>query len=360
MLCAAGLVALIGIGTVERSTAIEAHLKRDITESVLVDMPDVEVSVDGRDVTLTGSVDSSQERTVLATLVHQRWGVRTVNVQRLRASEVAPKTADAGTPVGAAGNASGVAPTPSGQNPSGAAVQTTTTVAVLFSTTSVDPNTGQLSGPSAITSLASASPTTLPTTSAPTTTTAPTTTPPTTTSPTTTTPPTTTTATTTTTVARTTIPPTTVAPTTAAPTIPPTLIPPTTVPVTVAPSPAQKQLVESAMSEILGPNPIIFDRNVATVSTGSRLTIDLVADLLKANPNVAVRIESYTDNRGTPGGNQKLSERRANSVRAELMSRGVAPTQMTAVGLGEKNPIATNATEEGRIQNRRIEIVVVR
>ncbi len=316
LLCGVALVALIGVGTVERSPAVENHLKADITESVLVDLPTVQVSVSGRDVKLTGVIDTPQERTVLAGLVRRRWGVRTVDVSGLRATGNDPSgpSVPGGATVPVPSVSAGVTSTPTALTTTTAVLATTTLPATTLGTTTAAPST-----------------TLAPTTVAPTTT-APTTIPP------------------------TTIPPTTVPPST----IPATLIPPTTVPVTVKPSADQQALVASSLADILAQTPIVFARSVPTLGPESRLTMDLVADVLKANPNVAVQIGCYTDNRGNPVSNQKLSERRANTVRAELMSRGVAPTQMTAVGFGEQRPIASNATEAGRLQNRRVEIVPIR
>ena len=131
-------------------------------------------------------------------------------------------------------------------------------------------------------------------------------------------------------------------------------------PVTVAPSAAQKASVESAISEILRTNPIVFARNVPTLGPESRVTTDLLATLLKANPNVGIEIQCYTDNRGNPVSNRKLSERRANAIRVELTTRSVDPRQIQAVGFGDAKPIATNATDAGRQKNRRVEIVVLR
>jgi outer membrane protein OmpA-like peptidoglycan-associated protein len=69
-----------------------------------------------------------------------------------------------------------------------------------------------------------------------------------------------------------------------------------------------------------------------------------------------VEIRGYTDSTGTREYNQKLSERRANAVKDYLESHGVAPGILTAQGFGEDNPIASNATKEGRAANRRVTV----
>jgi len=73
---------------------------------------------------------------------------------------------------------------------------------------------------------------------------------------------------------------------------------------------------------------------------------------------VAVRITGHTDDIGSERDNQILSEGRANAVRDALISRGIAATRIEAVGKGENEPIADNATEEGRAKNRRVEFMI--
>jgi len=72
--------------------------------------------------------------------------------------------------------------------------------------------------------------------------------------------------------------------------------------------------------------------------------------------NRPIVIEGHTDSRGTDAYNQKLSEQRAQSVKSFFVERGIDSSRITAVGMGEGNPIATNNTDYGRAQNRRIEI----
>ena len=67
----------------------------------------------------------------------------------------------------------------------------------------------------------------------------------------------------------------------------------------------------------------------------------------------------HTDSIGTDAYNQKLSERRAASVKAYLVSKGIDPNRIYTEGKGKKNPIASNKTKEGRAQNRRVEIEIV-
>jgi OmpA-OmpF porin, OOP family len=84
-----------------------------------------------------------------------------------------------------------------------------------------------------------------------------------------------------------------------------------------------------------------------------------VATTLQAYPNVDVELEGHTDSIGSDAYNQGLSERRANSVKTYLVGRGVDARRMTPVGYGEAMPIADNNTEEGRDENRRVELKVI-
>jgi outer membrane protein OmpA-like peptidoglycan-associated protein len=69
-----------------------------------------------------------------------------------------------------------------------------------------------------------------------------------------------------------------------------------------------------------------------------------------------VDVRGYTDSTGTREYNQKLSERRANAVKDYLEAHGVAPGILSAQGFGEENPLASNATKEGRAENRRVTV----
>jgi outer membrane protein OmpA-like peptidoglycan-associated protein len=83
-----------------------------------------------------------------------------------------------------------------------------------------------------------------------------------------------------------------------------------------------------------------------------------VAKALKETPRGAVTVEGHTDSVGSPAANEELSRRRAESVRAFLLTEGVDADRVRAVGLGQSRPIADNKSPEGRANNRRVEIVV--
>jgi len=100
-----------------------------------------------------------------------------------------------------------------------------------------------------------------------------------------------------------------------------------------------------------------FDFNSSDIRPSSRPVLDEAADILKANPGVDVRVEGHTDSIGSQAYNQALSVRRAESVFRYLVNRGVDPERFTVEGFGKSRPIASNATEAGRAQNRRVELI---
>lgn len=102
---------------------------------------------------------------------------------------------------------------------------------------------------------------------------------------------------------------------------------------------------------------VYFDTDSAVVKPESYADLDRAVELVKRDPAVRGRIEGHTDSVGSDVYNQRLSERRANSVRQYLVSRGVPPETVTAVGVGEAQPEADNSTAEGRALNRRVLLV---
>ena len=97
-----------------------------------------------------------------------------------------------------------------------------------------------------------------------------------------------------------------------------------------------------------------FEFNSATLKPESRPVLDEVAIDLKKHPLLRVELQGHTDSKGADAYNLDLSQRRANSVRDYLISQGVNPGQLMAKGYGETQPIADNATESGRAENRRV------
>jgi OmpA-OmpF porin, OOP family len=102
---------------------------------------------------------------------------------------------------------------------------------------------------------------------------------------------------------------------------------------------------------------VLFDTGQATLKTGAYGTLDRLAMALRENSARKVLIEGHTDNVGSDESNQGLSERRAQSVQMGLIQRGVASSQITAVGKGENFPVASNDSGDGRQSNRRVELI---
>jgi outer membrane protein OmpA-like peptidoglycan-associated protein len=103
---------------------------------------------------------------------------------------------------------------------------------------------------------------------------------------------------------------------------------------------------------------LLFDTGKATLQPASQEQLTNIGAILKAYPQVKIRIGGYTDNTGDPAANLRLSEERANNVMAELVKQGIDPSRLSAKGYGEENPVADNSTEEGRQKNRRISLRV--
>jgi len=104
---------------------------------------------------------------------------------------------------------------------------------------------------------------------------------------------------------------------------------------------------------------LTFQTGSANVDMGkSKEQIDNIVNIMKAYPNVNVKIGGYTDNTGNEASNLRLSQARADNVKAAIVAAGVASARIETEGYGIAHPVATNDTEEGRAQNRRIALSV--
>jgi len=102
---------------------------------------------------------------------------------------------------------------------------------------------------------------------------------------------------------------------------------------------------------------IHFATGKADILPESRPMIDEVVSMLKKRPSLRVGVEGHTDNTGTPAGNKSLSEARAKSVASAIVGAGITADRLQPAGFGQERPIADNRKEEGRAQNRRVEVV---
>ncbi len=106
------------------------------------------------------------------------------------------------------------------------------------------------------------------------------------------------------------------------------------------------------------PSGITFTTDSAAVQPQFRPTLDEVSSVLAQYPKTYIDVYGHTDSDGSDAYNQTLSERRAQSVADYLTSRGVQSARIATRGFGETQPIASNATAEGKASNRRVEIKV--
>jgi outer membrane protein OmpA-like peptidoglycan-associated protein len=134
------------------------------------------------------------------------------------------------------------------------------------------------------------------------------------------------------------------------PPAPPPPVAPVAAPPPPPPPPAKKKIV------LRGVN---FDFDKSNIRPDAVPILEQACSILKQESTINVSCNGYTDSIGTDAYNQKLSERRARAVRDWLVKCGISSSRLSAKGFGETNPVASNATPEGRAQNRRTELVVV-
>ena len=115
---------------------------------------------------------------------------------------------------------------------------------------------------------------------------------------------------------------------------------------------------QTEFNALLKQQKIVFESgssNLQSVSTG---LLDKISEVSARCPTQGIQVHGYTDSRGAASANKKLSKARAESVVAYLAQKGIDAERLMAIGHGEKNPVATNKTEAGRAQNRRIKLIV--
>ena len=118
------------------------------------------------------------------------------------------------------------------------------------------------------------------------------------------------------------------------------------------------QTRDTARGLVVNMSDVLFDTAKHTLRPLAREKLAKISGIVLAYPTLTLGIEGNTDSVGSDAYNQGLSERRAEAVRSYLAQQGVPESSMTAKGLGEAQPIASNRTAEGRQQNRRVELIV--
>jgi OOP family OmpA-OmpF porin len=129
----------------------------------------------------------------------------------------------------------------------------------------------------------------------------------------------------------------------------------------VYPDAVVEEVVAAPQDEVIVlSDNVLFDFNSSTLTPAANDVLAQISNRLTDGVVKGVLIKGYTDSVGSDAYNDKLSKLRAESVAAFLVSQGVAAEKIHTEGLGESQPVADNATEEGRAKNRRVEIVVDR
>ncbi len=129
-------------------------------------------------------------------------------------------------------------------------------------------------------------------------------------------------------------------------------------PVVKAPAPAPKAPAVPQYRKVSLASGATFRLGGSTLSAEGKAAVAELLNQFEGETIESVIVEGHTDDRGPAAFNQQLSEKRAEAVKAELVANGVDSNLIKTVGYGESKPIASNATREGRAQNRRVEIKV--
>jgi len=119
----------------------------------------------------------------------------------------------------------------------------------------------------------------------------------------------------------------------------------------------QLRQTESGVVVTLG--DVLFESGQTDLREDALASLVEVVDLLQSEPNKKIRIEGHTDSTGDAATNLEISAARANAVLDALVSLGVDASRITALGMGEDFPIASNDTEQGRAQNRRVDVILL-
>ncbi|WP_415771016.1 OmpA family protein [Pseudomonas sp. LB3P38] len=126
-------------------------------------------------------------------------------------------------------------------------------------------------------------------------------------------------------------------------------------PASVKPEPVQSEVI--TLSDA---GDVLFAFNQSDLTPAAQSKLDSLMPKLQSADVVSIKVIGHTDSVGSDTYNQALSERRASSVAAYLLSQGLAPNKLTSEGKGQSQPVADNETEEGRAKNRRVELHINR
>lgn len=126
-----------------------------------------------------------------------------------------------------------------------------------------------------------------------------------------------------------------------------------TAPIKVELTQEEQEIINTVFSNLQ------FETGKSVIKSSSFESLDKLAELLKKKPNFKLQIDGHTDNVGKPASNLTLSKNRANAAKKYLTDRGIDAARITTNGYGQKKPVASNATPDGRAKNRRVEFTIV-
>lgn len=121
---------------------------------------------------------------------------------------------------------------------------------------------------------------------------------------------------------------------------------------------AEVERVGEGIKVTMKENMVNFGFDSSNLTSAAMANLDKLAEVLKNNPDTNINIYGHTDSKGSDEYNLSLSDRRAAAVKSYLASKGIASSRMLTMGVGEKEPIASNDTDAGRAQNRRVEFAI--
>lgn len=121
---------------------------------------------------------------------------------------------------------------------------------------------------------------------------------------------------------------------------------------------AEVERVGEGIKVTLKENMVNFGFDSSNLTSSAKTNLDKLAQVLVNNPDTNINIYGYTDSKGSDSYNLSLSERRANAVKSYLVSKGISSSRIFAMGRGENDPVASNDTEAGRAENRRVEFAI--
>ena len=121
---------------------------------------------------------------------------------------------------------------------------------------------------------------------------------------------------------------------------------------------AEVERVGEGIKVTMKENMVNFGFDSSDLTSAAKANLDKLAQVLKNNMDTNINIYGHTDSKGTDAYNLSLSERRAAAVKNYLVSQGVSSSRMFTMGVGEKEPVASNDTDAGRAENRRVEFAI--